>query len=360
MNGNPQSTYNSTNITLKVCSVPLRWLTTMQLFHTVWTYGIKALDARKKARMVCDGSLRAGQAHVLDETYANCVDQSSSRMFYAIAAAENLLVYGADVSNAFAEAPPPKQGFYIYPDRAFNEWWVRHLHRPPLDPGQVIPILSAKQGHPESPRLWEKHADSILQDIGMTPTVHEPCLSSGIINRKRTLLKRQVDDFAIAAPDERTATILLNLIDDELSIPMKRQGFLDMYNGIDVLQARDYIKITTTTFIDKICEKYLSSWMHNFTTTEDRLTPLPSDPTWLKKFNTAIGDPDPDVQKKLSKSMQLIYQCGAGELIWAMTTTRPDLAYASVKLSQANCCPHEHHYHGVKHALKYLYATRDD
>jgi hypothetical protein len=64
------------------------------VFHTVWTYGIKALDAHKKARMVCDGSLRAGQAHVLDETYANCVDQSSSCMFYAIAAAENLLVRG--------------------------------------------------------------------------------------------------------------------------------------------------------------------------------------------------------------------------------------------------------------------------
>jgi hypothetical protein len=110
-------------------------------------------------------------------------------MFYAIAAVENLLVYGADVSNAFAEAPPPKQGFYIYPDCAFNEWRVRHLLCPPLEPGQVIPILSAMQGHPESPRLWEKHANSILQDIGMKPTVHKLCLSSGIINGKRTLLK---------------------------------------------------------------------------------------------------------------------------------------------------------------------------
>jgi len=61
--------------------------------------------------------------------------------------------------------------------------------------------------------------------------------------------------------------------------------------------------------------------MHNFTTMEDRPTPLPSDPTWLKKFNAAIGDPDPDVQKKLAKSMQLTYQCGVGELILAMTTT---------------------------------------
>ena len=58
--------------------------------------------------------------------------------------------------------------------------------------------------------------------------------------------------------------------------------------------------------------------------------------------------------------MQLTYQCGVGELIWAMTTTRPDVAFASVKLSQANSAPAEHHYHGVKHALKYLYSTRDD
>jgi hypothetical protein len=330
------------------------------IFPLVWTYNVKALDGRKKARCVCDGSPRTGQARILDETYANCVDQTSSRLFYGIAAAENLIILGADVSNAFAEAPPPKQGFYIFPDRAFREWWVNHKHNPPLADGEVIPILSAMQGHPESPRLWEKHADAILRDIGLVPTVHEPCLYSGIIDGKRIIFKRQVDDFAIAAPDERTANILLDMIDDKLSIPMKRQGFLDMYNGIDVLQTRDYIKISCKTFIDKISDKYLSTWMQNFTSTENRPTPLPTDPTWYKKFNSAIGDPDPQTQAKLAKKMQLTYRSGVGELIWAMTTTRPDLAYTSVKLSQANSAPDEHHYHGVKHALKYLYSTRDD
>ncbi len=126
---------------------------------------------------------------MLDETYTNCVDQTSSRLFYGISAAENLLIYGADVSNAFGEAPPPKLGFYIYPDCAFNKWWVLHLKQLPLQPGQVIPVLSAMQGHPESPRLLEKHVDSILRDIGLTPTVHEPCLYSGVINGKRVLLK---------------------------------------------------------------------------------------------------------------------------------------------------------------------------
>ena len=77
----------------------------------VWTYAVKEVDGRKKARCTCDGSTRGGQVRVLDYTYANSPDHMCSRLFYAIAAAENLMLFGADVSNAFAEAPPPKQGF---------------------------------------------------------------------------------------------------------------------------------------------------------------------------------------------------------------------------------------------------------
>ncbi len=169
----------------------------------------------------------------------------------------------------------------------------------------VIPILSTMQGHPESPRLWEKHADTILQELGLTPRIHEPCLYSGLIDGKRIIFKRQVDDFALAVLDEQTATILLDMIDEKLTFPMKKQGFLDMYNGIDVIQTRDYIKISSKSFIEKICE-----------------------------INAAVGDPDPKIQAKLAQKMQLTYRCGVGELIWTMTTTWPDVAFASVKLSQ--------------------------
>ncbi|KAL7550305.1 hypothetical protein ACHAWF_013539, partial [Thalassiosira exigua] len=160
------------------------------VFNLVWTYVIKELDKRKKARCTCDGSTRSGQVRVLDYTYANCVDQTSARLFYAVAAAENLVVFGADVSNAFGEAPPPKQGFYIRPDKAFRHWWTHHKGRDPIPPGHVIPILAAMQGHPEAPRLWERHADTILRSLGLTPTVHEPCLYSGIIDGERVVFLR--------------------------------------------------------------------------------------------------------------------------------------------------------------------------
>ncbi len=102
------------------------------------------------------------------------------------------------------------------------------------------------------------------------------------------------------------------------------------------------------------------SWMQNFTSTDDRPTPLPADPTWMKKCNAATGDPDLKSQTTLAKTMGLSYRSCVGQLIWATTTCWPDLAFASVKLSQANACPHDHYFHGVKHCLKYLYSTQDD
>ncbi len=244
-------------------------------------------------RCVCDGSTRSGQVRILAKTYANCVDQSSAHLFYAVAAAKNLLVYGADISNAFAKASPPKQLFYIRPDCAFNEWWVQHKNCPPIPSGQVIPILLG---------LWEKHVDEILREIGLTPTVHKPCLYSGVINDNRVLFMRQVDDFAIATLDEHTSEILMDMIDDKLKIPIKRQGYLDMYNGVDVLQTCHYIKLNVKTFIDKVFKHHISTWMKTSYPTPNHSTPFLTDTTCLKKFNAAIGNPDKKIQSNLAKN----------------------------------------------------------
>ena len=69
---------------------------------------------------------------------------------------------------------------------------------------------------------------------------------------------RQVDDFAVATKDETTANILLDLINDNLSIPLKRQGLLDMFNGIDITQTKDYIKLDCHTYINQFCKNTLT------------------------------------------------------------------------------------------------------
>ena len=70
------------------------------------------------------------------------------------------------------------------------------------------------QGYSESPRLWERHIDQILRELGLTPTTHEPCLYSGLIRGQRVLFMHQVDDFAVAAPSESIANIPFDMIDN--------------------------------------------------------------------------------------------------------------------------------------------------
>jgi hypothetical protein len=215
------------------------------------------------------------------------------------------------------------------------------------------------QGHPESPRLWEKHADRILRSIGLTPTTHEPCLYSGTINNSRVFFLRQVDDFSVAAATPSLAAHVLDLIEDHLTIPLKRLGLVSLFNGLDVEQTQHYIKLSYSTYINRICEKYLDTWLrtHNM---PNRATPLPQNDTFLKSFLVAEGDPSPTVQEELSTRMGVKYRNGIGELIYALVTCRPDISYAVVKCAQSTIAPHEVHYHALRHLLKYLYVTKSD
>jgi hypothetical protein len=92
---------------------------------------------------------------------------------------------------------------------------------------------------------------------------------------------RDVDNFAIAAPDQHMADILLDMLDDKLTMPIKCQGPLVMSNGVDVVQTKHYIKIDCHTDINKFCAKYLDSWLNKIPLSENRPTPLPSDSSWL-------------------------------------------------------------------------------
>jgi len=84
------------------------------------------------------------------------------------------------------------------------------------------------------------------------------------------------------------------------------------------------------------------------------------DPSWIKCFNAASGPTIAHEQQQLAARMEIKYKGGVGELIWAMTTCRPDVSHTAVKLSQPNSAPAEIHFHGLKCAIRYVYITRHD
>ncbi|KAL7550694.1 hypothetical protein ACHAWF_013912 [Thalassiosira exigua] len=205
------------------------------------------------------------------------------------------------------------------------------------------------QGHPEAPRLWEKYADAVLRckKIGLVPTTHEPCLYSGL-----------VDDFEVATRTERTANIIFDLIEEALSFPLKRMGLVTMFNGLDISQTRYFVKVSCETYIDKISEGHISTWMQT-NDIPNRHTLIPTAQSFLRAYLGAKGNPNVKHQEALTKEMGFKYCSGIGQLIYPYITCRPDIAFTTVRGSQYSACLAKEYFHGVRHTLKCLYAAKD-
>ena len=120
---------------------------------------------------MCNGNPRRKGTVTLAHTFAACLEQPGSRTFWEIVAFFNMLVIGADASNAFAEAPAPKAPLYVIVDQQFREWWASK-GRGDIPIGWVLPVQHALQGHPESPRLWAELIDKIIHEkVNLQPCV---------------------------------------------------------------------------------------------------------------------------------------------------------------------------------------------
>ena len=229
---------------------PVRRPPASNVLPLIWTYLIKP-DGTKKARCVCNGAPSRRGSVTLAHTYAAALDQSGARTFWAISALHNYKAYGADATNAFAEAPPPTAPLYVTIDEPFKAWWVQVLKRPPITVGHVLPVRHALQGHPESPRLWATMIHSILTgpSLNFTCATHEPCLYTGTFEGLPVYLLRQVDDFAVSSASEKVANAIFAKIQAGLKQPLKILGLLSMFNGIDVVQTQRFIKLSCRTYI---------------------------------------------------------------------------------------------------------------
>ena len=332
------------------------------LLPLLWTYLIKDCGT-KKARCVCNGSPKMKGTVTMGNTYAGSLDQTGSRIFWAATAINNYITIGADVSNAFAEAPPPKAPLYVKIDEPYREWYAdRFPDKPPIPPGHVLPVKGALQGHPESPRLWAELIDNILRNLNLKPCSHEPCLyyTNNFNNTGKTVLfLRQVDDFAISCEDKATSQSVIDIINSKMTVNIKELGTIERFNGVDVLQTKHFIKLYNNTYINKILQRH--DWIHQEQLPPLHNLPLPmkSDTQYQRNLEQQPIPTEKEIQQ-LEKEMGFGYRQAIGELIYALVTCRPDISYPVIKLSQYSTRPTRAHFEAVKDVYRYLKATEND
>ena len=256
--------------------------------------------------------------------------------------------------NAFANANAPTTPTYVRIDDAYAEWYFNKFGIQ-LDRNLCLPALHALQGHPESPRLWEEHINAILIDkLQLRNTTHERNIYIGSYCNHRILVLRQVDDLAVAAPTVEIAQEFISLIGKY--VHLEGNSVLMKFNGLEVEQTRDYIRLHCTTYISTLLQKY--SWDTPSLDESSVKEPIPS--TMFKQIDIEFGPPEHSPEAiELEAQVGFSYRAVLGTLMYSYVVCRLDIGYVLTKLSQFSNAPAMIHYSCLKRICIYLRSTKD-
>jgi hypothetical protein len=126
------------------------------------------------------------------------------------------------------------------------------------------------------------------------------------------------------------------------------------YNGLDIDQTSEGIKIHCSTYLTKLASA------HGWDVTSSK--PLePIHPDSVKELETSRGPPiDSPEGKSLALDQGFDYRGVVGEIVYAYILCRPDFGYAVTLLSRFNSCPAPCHYAAAKRSLKSLIRSSSE
>ncbi len=334
-----------------------------QVFRLVWARLVKATGVRK-SRACLDGSKRAAPwLRQLVQTYASCIELPCLRAFLAISAQMGYCICFGDVENAHQQSPPPSVDCFLEIDDTIEDWHMHKFNERPNRATHVIPLYKALQGHPEAGALWERMImDIIINKMGFRCTTHERNLYTGTIDGHDILVCRQVDDFASASKTKEGAELFITVVRKHVEAEYAgmgletEQGLYQRFNGIDVFQTKQCVKIGCESYIDRVLETH--GW--NAPTHSDPHNLVPISPSIVDGLMKVEGPEEKsDEAKALVRKHGFSYRNLLGELIYAYVICRIDIGFAICFLSRFATKPHNDHFAALRNVAKYLRSTKD-
>ena len=337
------------------------------LFHIlrlVWNRLIKPSGVRK-SRACIDGSKRAAPwLRHLVQTHSSCIEFPCLRLFFAICASKGYIVGFGDVNNAYQQSPPPSVDCFIEIDDTVEDWYFRRFGVRLNRFKEVIPLLRALQGHPEAGVLWERMiTDILINKMGFKNTTHERNLYVGRVDDHEVLVCRQVDDFASGSPsmagNQRFFDLLREHVATEfnaMGVEIPTGGYFERYNGVDVIQTRDYIKLSCETYIDRMLLTH--GWSSPKAKDPENLVPVRPEVTERLMKLEGPKEKTPDAIA-LSQKHGFSYRNVLGELIFAYVVCRVDIGFSVCFLARFSDSPHDEHYRALVSVCRYLRKHKD-
>ncbi|GKF06427.1 zinc finger, CCHC-type containing protein, partial [Tanacetum coccineum] len=193
----------------------------------------------------------------------------------------------------------------------------------------VKSLYELKQG----PKQWHKKFDEVVLSSGFLLNQSHKCVYSKFdISGKGVIICLYVDDRLIFGTDQNQVDKTKKFLSSRLS--MKDMGEADVILGIKIKCENKGIVITQSHYSEKILKKF----------NREDCSPVSTsmDPVEKVKLNT------------FKPMDQLKYSRDIGCLMYAMTSTRPDIAYVVGRLSRFTSNPSRQHWQAITRMFKYL------
>ncbi|GJS84198.1 zinc finger, CCHC-type containing protein [Tanacetum coccineum] len=234
------------------------------------------------------------------DTYAPVARISTIKLLIAMASIHNLIIHQMDVKTTFLNGDLEEE-VYINQPQGFimsgNE-------------NKVCKLIKSLYGLKQAPKQWHQKFDEVV-------------LSNGY------LLNQADKCFRL--------TLTLEFLSSKFS--MKDMGEADVILGIRIKHESNGIAISQSHYIEKVLKKF------NYFDCTLVSTPMDTSEKLMPNNGQAVS--------------QLEYSRVIGCLMYAMTCTRPDIAFAVGKLSMYTSNPGTQHWQAIQRVLKYLKKTMD-
>ncbi|UYV62168.1 hypothetical protein LAZ67_1008103 [Cordylochernes scorpioides] len=299
-----------------------------------WVFKIKGDSKGKvskfKARLVAKGYSQTPDID-FNQTYAPVANFGIIRMLLVLTQNAGWVNRHLDINNAYLYGELHEELYMALPPGVkFQD-----------SKDKVLRLLKPIYGLKQAAFCWNTTLSQFLEKVGFSKIPSCNCI---FVLDDRAIIAIYVDDLAIFAVDQNTLDEIEDKIIQEFQI--KSLGPITFFLGVEINYGKESLSLNQRHYIQTLLQRY------NMFEVRKVCTPL--DPAIiLSKIDC------PHTQAEIDQMSNIPYKELIGALLYLSNCTRPDISFATSKLSQFCANPGKKHWEAEKHVLRYLSGTID-